>query len=191
VLAEHRSLVRAAAEAAAGRELDCRGDEFSLAFEHAADAVRAAEAIQRTHMQHAWPDGPVRVRIGIHTGEPSLEDGDYVGIDVHLAARLCEAGHGGQVLLSQAALEELNGSVESRDLGEHELRGLPEPERIHQLLATGLADAYPALRTPAAATEKKLRVVSPTTRCSCVRASPGSWRTPASTSWAAQVTATT
>jgi DNA-binding NarL/FixJ family response regulator len=97
--------------------------------------------------------------MGIHTGEPSLEDGDYYGIDVHLAARLCEAGHGGQVLLSQAAFDQLDGSVESRDLGVHELRGLPGPERIHQLLGPGLIDAHPPLRTPAAAEEKKLRVV--------------------------------
>jgi DNA-binding NarL/FixJ family response regulator/class 3 adenylate cyclase len=159
LLAEHRSLVRAALEAAGGRELDCRGDEFSIAFERPADAVGAAEAIQHAHMQHDWPDGAVRVRMGIHTGEPSLEDGDYYGIDVHLAARICEAAHGGQVLLSQAALEHLSGSVESRDLGEHVLRGLPTPGRIHQLLAAGLSDAHPPLRTPAAAQAKKLRVV--------------------------------
>jgi DNA-binding NarL/FixJ family response regulator/class 3 adenylate cyclase len=159
LLAEHRSLVRAALEASAGRELDCRGDEFSSAFERPADSVSAAESIQRAHTQHAWPEGPVRVRIGIHTGEPSLEEGDYYGIDVHIAARLCEAGHGGQVLLSQATLEQLNGSVESRDLGEHELRGLPAPERIHQLLAPGLGDSYPPLRTPATPKAKKLRVV--------------------------------
>ena len=159
VLSNHRSLVRAAVEASGGRELDCRGDEFSIVFDEPAAAVGAAQAIQHAHTQHAWPDGPVRVRIGIHTGEPSLEDGDYYGVDVHLASRLCEAGHGGQVLLSQATLEELSGAVESRDLGEHMLRGLPAPERIHQLLAPGLADAHPPLRTPAAVTEKKLRVV--------------------------------
>jgi DNA-binding NarL/FixJ family response regulator/class 3 adenylate cyclase len=159
VLSEHRGLVRSAVEAAGGRELDCRGDEFSVAFDEPARAVAAAEAIQHSHTEHAWPDGPVRVRIGIHTGEPSLEDGDYYGIDVHLAARICEAAHGGQVLLSQAALEHLNGSVESRDLGRHELRGLPGPERLHQLLAPRLADAHPPLRTPAAPEAKKLRVV--------------------------------
>ena len=159
VLSDHRSLVRAAVEASGGRELDCRGDEFSIVFDEPAAAVSAAQAIQHAHTQHAWPDGPVRVRIGIHTGDPSLEDGDYYGVDVHLASRLCEAGHGGQVLLSQATLEELSGAVESRDLGEHVLRGLPAPERIHQLLAPGLVDAHPPLRTPAAVTEKKLRVV--------------------------------
>jgi DNA-binding NarL/FixJ family response regulator/class 3 adenylate cyclase len=159
LLADHRALVRAAFGESNGRELDCRGDEFSIAFDTTVDAVSAAESIQRSHMHHAWPDVPVRVRIGIHTGEPTLEDGDYYGIDVHLAARLCEAGHGGQVLLSQSALEHLDGSVESRDLGEHLLRGLPAPERIHQLLSPGLAEAYPPLRTPAAQQEKKLRVV--------------------------------
>ena len=160
LLADHRTLVRAAIEQAAGRELDCRGDEFSVAFEQPAAAVAAALSIQHAHTAHAWPPGEqVRVRIGIHTGEPSLEDGDYYGIDVHLAARLCEAGHGGQVLLSQATLEQLSGSIESRDLGEHELRGLPAPERIHQLLGSGLADAHPPLRTPATPQGKKLRVV--------------------------------
>jgi DNA-binding NarL/FixJ family response regulator/class 3 adenylate cyclase len=158
LLAEHRSLVRTTVEASAGRELDCRGDEFSIAFERPVDAVGAAEAIQHAHARHEWPEA-VRVRMGIHTGEPVLEDGDYYGIDVHLAARICEAAHGGQVLLSQAALEHLSGGVESRDLGEHVLRGLPAPERIHQLLAPGLAEAHPALRTPAVPHAKKLRVV--------------------------------
>jgi DNA-binding NarL/FixJ family response regulator/class 3 adenylate cyclase len=159
LLAEHRALVRTALDASGGRELDCRGDEFSAAFEEPANAVSAALAIQESHDRHAWLDGAVRVRIGIHTGEPSLEDGDYYGIDVHIASRLCGAGHGGQVLLSHAAVAQLAGSVESRDLGEHELRGLVAPERIHQLLSAGLRDAYPPLRTPATPQEKKLRVV--------------------------------
>jgi len=159
LLAEHRRLVREAVESASGRELDCRGDEFSIAFDAPADAVRAAEAIQHAHTRNEWPDGAVRVRMGIHTGEPVLEDGDYYGIDVHLAARLCDAAHGGQVLLSQAALEQLAGAVESLDLGEHELRGIPAPERIHQLVASGLAAVHPPLRTPATPQGKKLRVV--------------------------------
>jgi DNA-binding NarL/FixJ family response regulator/class 3 adenylate cyclase len=159
LLADHRALVRTALDAAGGRELDCRGDEFSVAFDEPGDAVAAAVAIQQAHVQREWPDGAVRVRMGIHTGNPSLEDGDYYGIDVHLASRLCEAGHGGQVLLSQAAVERLAGSVESRDLGPHELRGIQAPERIHQLVASGLADAHPPLRTPATPQEKKVRVV--------------------------------
>jgi DNA-binding NarL/FixJ family response regulator/class 3 adenylate cyclase len=159
LLADHRALVRTALDASGGRELDCRGDEFSAAFDEPVNAVAAAVAIQQSHAQHDWRDGAVRVRIGIHTGEPSLEDGDYYGIDVHLASRLCGAGHGGQVLLSQAAVDHLAGSVQSRDLGEHELRGLVAPERIHQLLSPGLADAHPPLRTPVTPQEKKLRVV--------------------------------
>ena len=160
LLADHRKLVRAAIAETGGRELDSRGDEFSVAFERAADAIAAALSVQHAHAAHAWPPGEqVRVRIGIHTGEPTLEEGDYYGVDVHLAARLCEAAHGGQVLLSAAAFEQLEGAVEARDLGEHELRGLPAPERIHQLLAAGLADAHPPLRTPAAAQAKRLRVV--------------------------------
>jgi DNA-binding NarL/FixJ family response regulator/class 3 adenylate cyclase len=160
LLADHRRLVREAIARAGGRELDARGDEFSVAFDEPVAAVAAALAIQAAHTAQVWPaDAQVRVRIGIHTGEPVLEDGDYYGVDVHLAARLCEAAHGGQVVLSQAALDRLDGAVETRDLGVHELRGLPGPERIHQLVAPGLAAEHPSLRTPAAAQEKRLRVV--------------------------------
>jgi DNA-binding NarL/FixJ family response regulator/class 3 adenylate cyclase len=162
VLSEHRQLVRRAVDEAGGRELDCRADEFSAAFDRPDEAVGAAIEVQRSHEGHEWPAGaPVRVRVGIHTGNPTLEDGDYYGPDVHLAARLCEAGHGGQVLLSEAARELVDG-IESRDLGEHELRGLPEPLHIHQLLAPGLEAEHPPLRAAAASTgpdEPPLRVV--------------------------------
>src|SRR2546430_232210 len=93
-LAEHRRAVRDAVEAHGGEELDCRGDEFSLAFRDVGTAVAAALAIQHGHAEG------VRVRVGIHTGEPMRVDGSYVGLDVHRAARICAAGHGGQVLLS-------------------------------------------------------------------------------------------
>ena len=127
VLEEHRRAVRAALAASGGAEIDCRGDEFSIAFPDAANAVDAARAIQRSHV------GDVRVRIGIHTGEPLRIDGGYVGLDVHRAARICAAGHGGQILLSQATADAVGEGVELRDLGEHLLRGLEQPERIHQL----------------------------------------------------------
>jgi DNA-binding NarL/FixJ family response regulator len=126
-LEQHRSLVRDAVGAAGGTELDCRGDEFAGAFPDPDQAVAAASEIQRRH------DGPLRVRIGIHTGEPLRVDGSYVGIDVHRAARICAAGHGGQVLLSETAQAALRVPTEVRDLGLHQLRGLDEPERIYQL----------------------------------------------------------
>ena len=127
LLEEHRRVVRAAVAASGGEEVDCRGDEFSIAFRDADSALDAAEAIQRTSV------GDIRVRIGIHTGEPLRVDGGYVGLDVHRAARICAAGHGGQILLSHAAAEALGSARRLRDLGEHRLRGLEQPERIHQL----------------------------------------------------------
>jgi DNA-binding NarL/FixJ family response regulator/class 3 adenylate cyclase len=146
VLGEHRGVVRRLAGERDGYEVDCRGDEFFLAFPRTHDAVEAAIAIQREHEAHEWPEGrPVRVRIGIHTGEPVIEDGDYVGIDVHRAARLCSIGHGGQVLLSQAALEAAR-DAQVKDLGTYELRGIQQLERVFQLMATDLPADFPPLR---------------------------------------------
>ena len=139
-LDEHRALVRIAAVEHGGEEIDCRGDEFSIAFAEVAEAVAAAEAIQAAHT------AALRVRIGIHTGEPLRVEGAYVGVDVHRAARICAAGHGGQVLLSEAAAAGIGNGTLLRDLGEHQLRGLGAPERIHQL---GDA-AFPPLRADAA-----------------------------------------
>ena len=139
-LEQHRVAVRAALVEHGGEEIDCRGDEFSIAFVDPGQAVAAAEAIQQA------PVGAVRVRIGIHTGEPIRIDSGYVGLDVHRAARICAAGHGGQVLLSQATVGLLGGGATVRDLGEHQLRGVDEPVRLHQL---GAAD-FPALRADAA-----------------------------------------
>jgi DNA-binding NarL/FixJ family response regulator len=138
-LEEHRTAVRAAIAAHDGEEIDCRGDEFSIAFADAHRAAAAALAIQEAH------SGSVRVRIGLHTGEPLRVDGSYVGIDVHRAARVCSTGHGGQVLLSDATAA-LVRDLPLRDLGEHHLRGLDRPERIHQL---GDGE-FPALRADAA-----------------------------------------
>jgi DNA-binding NarL/FixJ family response regulator/class 3 adenylate cyclase len=146
VIADHRRLVREALAERNGYEVDCRGDEFLLAFRQPADGVEAAAAIQRSHDSHPWPgERPVRVRIGVHTGEPAIEDDDYVGLDVHWVARLCAAGHGGQVLLSQATVEVLR-DVEVKDLGEHELRGLDTRERIFQLVGLNGSPDFPPLR---------------------------------------------
>ena len=138
-LEEHRRAVRAALAAGGGEEVDCRGDEFSLAFPEPRGAVASALEIQRAH------EGAVRVRIGIHTGDPLRADGAYVGIDVHRAARICAAGHGGQVLLSGAARDALGDDSQLRDLGEHRLRGLDEPERLYQLDVSGTM-IFPPLR---------------------------------------------
>jgi DNA-binding NarL/FixJ family response regulator/class 3 adenylate cyclase len=146
LIAEHRRLVRDAVEARGGYEIDCRGDEFFLAFTRPNDAVATAIAIQRDHDSYSWPAAHrVRVRMGIHTGEPAVEDDDYVGIDVHRVARLCSAGHGGQVLLSEATLEALE-DADVEDLGEHELKGLAQPERIFQLVRTDAENDFPPLR---------------------------------------------
>jgi DNA-binding NarL/FixJ family response regulator/class 3 adenylate cyclase len=145
VISDHRRLVRDSLAERKGHEVDARGDEFLLVFPSPADAVETAVAIQQRHDSHDWPGAPVRVRIGIHTGVASIEDDDYVGIDVHTGARLCAAGHGGQVLLSQATVDALE-DVEVKDLGEHELRGLETPERIFQLVPEGGAAEFPPLR---------------------------------------------
>jgi DNA-binding NarL/FixJ family response regulator/class 3 adenylate cyclase len=145
LIADHRRLVRRAVEDYRGVEIDCRGDEFFLAFTDAPKAVDAAVEIQRAHESHSWPgERLVRVRMGIHTGEPALEDDDYVGIDVNRVSRLCSVGHGGQVLLSQEALDRLD-DVPVKDLGEHDLKGLPQPERIFQLVHDGV-ETFPPLR---------------------------------------------
>src|SRR5438445_9176166 len=128
VLEDHRRALREVFATHGGREVDTQGDAFFVAFGRARDAIAAAAGIR-----HALADGPIRVRVGIHTGEPTSTGEGYVGIDVHRAARICAAGHGGQVLLSQAARELLPGDIQLRDLGEHRLKDLAEPLRIYQL----------------------------------------------------------
>jgi len=127
VLSECRDLLRAAFHEHRGHEVDTQGDSFFVAFARATDAISAAVDMQRTLASHAWPNGvTVQVRVGLHTGEPSLVSEDYVGLDVHHAARIMSAGHGGQVLLSQATCElvehDLPDGVSLRDLGEHRLK---------------------------------------------------------------------
>jgi class 3 adenylate cyclase len=103
VLEEHRRLLRAAFQEGGGQEVSTQGDAFLVAFHRARDAVAAAVVAQRALTKHAWPDGTsLSVRIALHTGEPVSETGGYVGLDVHRAARICAAGHGGQILGSQA-----------------------------------------------------------------------------------------
>jgi predicted ATPase len=139
-LAEHHRIVRGAVAAHGGAEVDTQGDAFFVAFARASDAVGAAVEAQR-----ALAGGPIKVRMGLHTGEPRRTEEGYVGLDVHRAARIAAVGHGGQVLLSQAtrALVE----VDARDLGPHRLKDLSVPERIFQLAIDGLPSEFPPLRT--------------------------------------------
>jgi class 3 adenylate cyclase len=126
LLADHRRRIRAAIAAHDGVETDSVGDALFAAFHRAPDAVAAAGDAQT-----ALAAGPVRVRMGLHTGKPVVTDEGYVGLDLHRAARIAAAGHGGQVLLSQATRDLV--AVDVCDLGEHRLKDLPRPERMYQL----------------------------------------------------------
>ena len=152
VLATHRTLLRAAFAAHEGHEVDTQGDSFFVVFTRATQAVAAAVAMQRALAAEAWPEGgAVRVRIGLHTGEPIRTAEGYTGLDVIRGARIRDAGHGGQVLLSKstAALIEdalING-LRLRDLGAYRLKGLPSPERIFQLVIPDLPADFPPLQS--------------------------------------------
>src|SRR5215211_4102626 len=155
-LTEHRWLLRHAFGSHGGVEVEMQGDSFHFAFAFARDAVAAAAAGQAALAAHAWQAEPIRVRIGLHTGEPMQADGLYAGLDVHRAARVMAAGHGGQVLLSQRTADlvegELPQGVALRDLGEHRLKDLSQPQRLYQLLSKGLPDAFPPPKTLAGRT---------------------------------------
>jgi class 3 adenylate cyclase len=152
VLADHQRLLRAAFAEHGGREIDTQGDSFFVAFGRAKDAVSAAVAGQRALAEHEWPEAAeVRVRMGIHTGEPVVGEERYVGLGVHRAARVASAGHGGQVLLSNATRDlvedDLPAGVVLRDLGQHRLKDIDRPERICQLTVEGLPSRFPRLKT--------------------------------------------
>jgi predicted ATPase/class 3 adenylate cyclase len=127
MLAGHRHALREEFARHGGVEVETQGDAFFVAFAKASDALAAATAAR-----DALGDGPIRVRIGLHTGEPTVTEEGYVGIDVHRAARIAAAGHGGQILLSQAT-RDLVGADRLRDLGVHRLKDLAAPERLYQL----------------------------------------------------------
>ncbi|MGI8552505.1 MAG: adenylate/guanylate cyclase domain-containing protein [Dehalococcoidia bacterium] len=152
VQAEHRALLRAVFATYHGLEVDTQGDSFLVAFPRATEAVAAAVAGQRQVGAHAWPEGGiVRVRMGLHTGEPVRTDEGYIGLDVVRGARIGAAGHGGQILLSPATanlvLPSLPEGVSLRDLGEYRLKGLRRPERIFQILAPELQTAFAPLQS--------------------------------------------
>jgi predicted ATPase/class 3 adenylate cyclase len=148
LLAEHRRLLGEAFERYSGFHVGSEGDSLFVVFASADEAAAAAGEGQRALAEHPWPGGiEVRVRIGLHSGEPSLIEGNYVGLDVHRAARVMDAGHGGQVLLSESTRVLLDERFKVRDLGDHRLKDLSGSQRLYQLLVDGLPDDVPPLRT--------------------------------------------
>jgi len=152
MLEDGRTLLRRAFEAYHGYEVDTQGDSFFVAFARATDAVSAAVEMQRALAGYYWPTGvSVRVRMGLHTGEPSHAAEGYVGLDVHHAARIMGVGHGGQVLLSQTTRDlvehDLPDGVSLQDLGAHRLKDLQHPSHLFQLVIAGLPADFPPLKT--------------------------------------------
>ena len=152
VLLAHHNLLRVALAAHGGNELRTEGDSFFIVFGSALDACSGAAAAQQALQDNAWPEGGrVRVRIGLHTGEATLVGNEYLGLDVHRAARVASAAHGGQILISETtrALVDhgLPAGLSLHDLGVHRLKDLARPERLFQLTIAGLPDEFPALRT--------------------------------------------
>jgi class 3 adenylate cyclase len=151
VVADHRRILRETFGGAGGREVDTQGDAFFYSFQRARDAVRAAVEGQRALAAHDWPHGAhVRVRMGLHTGEPAVGDEGYIGLDVVRAARICSAGHGGQILLSETTRtlvgDDLPDGVSIRDLGEQNLKDV-RAEHLYQLDLGGSPQYFPLLRT--------------------------------------------
>src|SRR6266566_7477599 len=152
ILATCRQLLRTAFQQWNGVEVDTQGDAFFVVFARASDAVSAVVNMQRALARHDWPNGAaVALRIGLHTGEPSVGAEGYIGLDVHHAARIMSVGHGGQVLLSQTTRDlvehDLRDEVSLRDLGEHRLKDLQRPVHLYQLVIVGLPADFPPLKT--------------------------------------------
>ena len=151
-LGAHRRILRSAWATYRGAELGTEGDGFFVAFEAAVDAVSAAVRAQRGLTGFSWPEGErVRVRMGIHTGAPTAYDSGYVGMDVHRCARVAGAAHGGQIVISDATAQHVGSQmphdVRLRDLGLHQLKDLPELERLYQVDADGLPARFPPLKS--------------------------------------------
>jgi len=161
VLTRHRQIVRETFAEAGGTEIDTQGDAFFFVFARARDAVAAAVDVQRAHATADWPDDvAVRVRIGLHTGEPAVHEEGYLGLDVVRAARICTVGKGGHILLSETTRalvgSALPDGVSVFPLGERHLRGMDEPERVYELEIAGLeSDDEPV--APAAGAPRPVR----------------------------------
>jgi class 3 adenylate cyclase/tetratricopeptide (TPR) repeat protein len=154
-LSAQRTLLREAFARRGGQEMGTEGDSFFVVFASAADAVECCVAAQRALAGHDWPDEvAVRVRMGLHSGEPVRYEDGYVGMDVHRAARIAATAHGGQVVLSEATRQlvaaRLPDEVSVKDLGYYRLKDLAAPERIYQLVVPGLPDRFPPLKVPLA-----------------------------------------
>jgi predicted ATPase/class 3 adenylate cyclase len=157
VLSVHRQLMRDAFAAGGGWEVGTEGDSFFVVFESADGAVRSCLEAQRALLSYEWPGGEsVRVRMGLHSGEPVRDDDDYVGIDVNRAARIAACAHGGQVVLSEATRVLVEGrlppGVSVHDLGWHRLKDIEAAEHLYQLAAAGLGERFPPLRSLGAST---------------------------------------
>jgi class 3 adenylate cyclase len=155
VLTVHRRIVRDTFGAADGIEIDTQGDAFFFVFPRARDAVAAAVGTQRTHAAETWPgEVEVRVRIGLHTGEPTVHEEGYVGLDVVRAARICTVGRGGQILLSETTRALLGSGlpdgVSVFPLGQRHLRGIDEPERVFEIAIDELSEPPEAEERPPA-----------------------------------------
>jgi class 3 adenylate cyclase len=153
VVRDHRLLLRTHLGDEGGAEVDTQGDAFFYSFPRARDAVAGAVAAQRALAEHTWPQGAeVRVRMGLHTGEPSVGEEGYLGLDVVRAARICSAGHGGQILLSETTRallgNDLPDGVSVVDLGQQNLKDV-QHERIFQLALDGGPESFPPLKTEA------------------------------------------
>jgi len=151
--AEHRRILHEAFARHSGVEVGTGGDAFFVVFRSATQAVTAAAEAQAS----LWP-GPIRVRMGLHTGEPYISEGDYVGLDVHKAARIAASGHGGQVVLSAETQVLLGDEVPLLDLGEHRLKDFDDPVQLFQLgdgrfppLRTSPTRPYPGRPAPSLA----------------------------------------
>jgi class 3 adenylate cyclase len=152
VLDDHRRLLREHLGNAGGREIDTQGDAFFFSFARAREAVAGAVAAQRALAAHEWRDGAdVRVRMGLHTGEPSVGAEGYHGMDVVRAARICSAGHGGQILMSETTRaligNDLPEGAHVVDLGQQRLKDVQD-ERIFQLSLDREPDRFPELKKP-------------------------------------------
>jgi class 3 adenylate cyclase len=148
VINDLRTLLTDATSRAGGVVVDARADEFFAVFDSPAAALDTAVAVQRELPGRTWADDVrVRVRAGIHSGYPTLNKGSYIGLAVHTVARVCAMAHGGQVVVSGdtrlAARESVPDGVRFRSLGDHRLRGLPEPVALYQVVAKGLAGRFP------------------------------------------------
>jgi class 3 adenylate cyclase len=153
VLADQRRLLREVFQAGDGREVDTQGDAFFYSFPRARDAVRAAVEGQRALSDHEWPRrAKVRVRMGLHTGEPTVGEEGYLGLDVVRAARICSAGHGGQILLSETTRallgNDLPDAVSVHDLGDQHLKDV-QHEHVYELRLNEAAQDFPPLKQSA------------------------------------------